>query len=158
MGTHGDGKFHSSGWKSASCFLLMSVTGPCPWETFPCCVLWAVLRFGNTLCKHAKSLQSCPTLCDPTDCSLPGSSVHGILQAGILEWVAVPSMRGFSQPMDRTQVSCIVGRFLTTWGTREAPRILEWVAYPFSRESSPPRNRAKVSCTAGRFFTSWATR
>ena len=40
--------------------------------------------------KHAKLLQSCPTLCDPMDCSLPGSSVHGILQARILEWVAIP--------------------------------------------------------------------
>ena len=42
----------------------------------------------------AKALQSCPTLCDPMDCSLPGSSVHGILQARILEWVAMPSSRG----------------------------------------------------------------
>ena len=43
---------------------------------------------------HAKSLQSCPTLCKPMDCSLPGSSVHGILQAGILEWVASSFSRG----------------------------------------------------------------
>ena len=43
---------------------------------------------------HAKSLQSCLTLCDPMDCSLPGSSVYGILQARILEWVAIPSSRG----------------------------------------------------------------
>ena len=43
---------------------------------------------------HAKSLQSCPTLCDPMDCSPPGSSAHGILQARILEWVAMPSSRG----------------------------------------------------------------
>ena len=57
--------------------------------------------------------QSCPTLCDPVDCSPPGSSVHGILQARILEWVAVPSSRGSSQPRDRTQVSCIAGRFFT---------------------------------------------
>ena len=55
---------------------------------------------------HAKSLQSCPTLCDPTDCSPPGSSVHGILQARILEWVAMPSSRGSSRPRDRTPVSC----------------------------------------------------
>ena len=48
-------------------------------------------------CKCAKSLQLCPTLCDPMDCSLPGSSVHGILQARILEWVAVPSSRGPSR-------------------------------------------------------------
>ena len=62
----------------------------------------------------AKLLQSCPTLCDPMDYSLPGSSVHGILQARILEWVAVPSSRGSSGPRDRTHVSsssCMVGRF-----------------------------------------------
>ena len=57
--------------------------------------------------------QSCPTLCDPTDCSPPGSSVHGILQAGILKWIAIPFSRGSSQPRDRSQVSCIAGRFFT---------------------------------------------
>ena len=45
------------------------------------------------LCARAKSLQSCSALCDPMDCSLPGSSVHGILQARILEWAAMPSSR-----------------------------------------------------------------
>ena len=57
-------------------------------------------------CIHAKFLQSCPTLCDPMDCSPPGSSVHGILQARILEWVAMPSSRGYSPARDRIQVSC----------------------------------------------------
>ena len=51
--------------------------------------------------------QSCPTLCDPMDCSPPGSSVHGILQARTLEWVAISISRGSSQPRDPTQVSCI---------------------------------------------------
>ena len=60
--------------------------------------------------------QSCPTLCDPMDCSPPGSSVHGILQARILEWVAISFSRGSSQPRNRTQVSSIAGRFLTNWG------------------------------------------
>ena len=55
----------------------------------------------------AKLLQLCLTLCDPLDCSLPGSSVHGILQARTLEWVAVPSSRGFSQPGDGTHVSYV---------------------------------------------------
>ena len=54
--------------------------------------------------------QSCPTVCDPKDCSLPGSSVHGIFQARILEWVAIFFSRGSSQRRDRTQVSLIVGR------------------------------------------------
>ena len=49
----------------------------------------------------AKSLQSCPTPCDPMDCSPPGSSVHGILQTRILEWEAIPSSRGSSQPRDQ---------------------------------------------------------
>ena len=51
-----------------------------------------------------------PTLWDPIDCSLPHSSVHGILKARTLEWVAIPFSRGSSHPRDRTQVSCIVGR------------------------------------------------
>ena len=49
--------------------------------------------FGHSLCMRVKSLQSCLTLCDPMDCSLPGSSVDGILQARMLEWVAMPSSR-----------------------------------------------------------------
>ena len=57
--------------------------------------------------------QSCLTLCDPMDCSLPGSSVCGISQARILEWVAMPSPRGSSQPRDQTQVSCIACGFFT---------------------------------------------
>ena len=52
-----------------------------------------------------KVAQLCPTLCDPMDCSLPGTSVHGILQARILEWVAFPSFRGSSQLRNQTQVS-----------------------------------------------------
>ena len=58
------------------------------------------------VCAHT---QWCPTLCDPMDCSLPGSSVYGILQARILEWVAIPFSRGSSHPRDRTSVSCIGG-------------------------------------------------
>ena len=58
-------------------------------------------------------------LCDPINCSLPGSLVQGILQT-ILESVAISSPRGSSQPRDRTQVSHIVGRFFTVWATREA--------------------------------------
>ena len=54
--------------------------------------------------------QSCLTLCNPMDCSPPGSSVHGILQARILEWVAISFSRESSEPRDRTQVSCIAGR------------------------------------------------
>ena len=68
--------------------------------------------------KESEVAQSCPTLCDPMGCSLPGSSVHGIFQARVLEWVAISFSRGSSQTMDRT--SRIAGRRFTIWATREA--------------------------------------
>ena len=101
--------------------------------------------------------QSCATLCDPMDCSPPGFSVRGILQARILEWVAIPSSRGSSQTGDRMQVSHVAGGFFTSWATREAQEYW-WVACPFSRGSSQPRNWTRVSCIAGGFFTNWAIR
>ena len=70
-------------------------------------------------CVCAQSLQSCPTLHDVLHCSPPGSSVHGILQARILEWVAITNSRGSSKPRDWTWVSCIAGGFITNWATRE---------------------------------------
>ena len=70
--------------------------------------------------KESEVARLCPTLCDPVDCSLPGFSVHGILQARILEWVAISFSRGFFWPRDRTQVSCIGGRRFYLWATREA--------------------------------------
>ena len=74
----------------------------------------AVLTYSClSACMHAKSLQSYRTLCDSVDCSPLGSSVHGILQARILEWLAIPFSRGSSQPKGRTWVSCIAGRFFT---------------------------------------------
>ena len=66
--------------------------------------------------------QSCPTLCDPTDCSLPGSSIHGIFPARILEWVAVSFSRGSSWPRGWTQVLQVTaGRLFTVWATWESP-------------------------------------
>ena len=74
------------------------------------------LLFINCLCTHA---QSRPTLCNPMDCSLPGSSVHGIFQARILEWAAVSFSRGPSWLRDRTCASCIAGRVFTlSWKFR----------------------------------------
>ena len=64
--------------------------------------------------------QSRPTLCDPMDCSLPGCSLHGILQARVLELGAISFSRGSSQPRDRTWVSHIPGRRCNLWATREA--------------------------------------
>jgi len=71
----------------------------------------------------AKLLQSCLTLCDPLNYSPPGPSVHGILQARILEWVAIPFSRETSQPRDGTWVSHVAGRFFTLCDTREAPVV-----------------------------------
>ena len=63
------------------------------------------------------------TLCDPTDCSPPGFSVHGILQVKILEWAAILFSRVSFQPSDWTRVCCIAGRFFTIWATREGPYL-----------------------------------
>ena len=76
----------------------------------------------------AKSL-SRDWLCDPMDCNQSGSSVHGILQARILEWVAIFSSRGSSQPRDWTHVSCVsctAGGFFTHWAIGEAPTNKGW--------------------------------
>ena len=64
----------------------------------------------------------CSTLCDPMDCILPGSLVHGILQARILEWVAMPTSRGSSQPRNQTHISYTAGGLLTDRAIREAPQ------------------------------------
>ena len=94
--------------------------------------------FHSELCMlHAQSLLSCLTLCDPMDCSPPGSSVHGILQARILEWVARSSFRGSSQSRNQTCVSCIscFGRQVLYCGaTWEALYLL--VVYLFIQETS----------------------
>ena len=63
--------------------------------------------------------QSCLTLCDPMDCSLPGSSIHRIFQATVLEWVVISFSKRSSQPRDQTQVSRTAGRLFTFWATRE---------------------------------------
>ena len=73
----------------------------------------------TTEVKWSEVAQSYLTLWDPMDCSLPGSYVHGIFQAIVLEWIAISFSRGSSWPKDRTQVSCIVDRRLTVWATRE---------------------------------------
>ena len=68
--------------------------------------------------KSSQVIQSCPT--PHVDCSLPGSSIHGILQARILEWVTISFSRGSSQPRDWTRVSHIGGRCFNRWATRQA--------------------------------------
>ena len=81
---------------------------------------------------RAKSLQSCPTLCDPMDCSPPGSSVRGILQARILDWAAIRSSSGSSRPRDQAQVSytsCVGRRVLSHLGSR-APGLGDGLGLP----------------------------
>ena len=90
---------------------------------------------GGGCCSVAKS---CPTLCNPMDCSQPGSSDHGILRARILEWVAMPSSQGSfpTQGLNLGLPHC--RQILYRLSHQGSPRILEWVAYPFSRGSSQP--------------------
>ena len=101
-----------------------------------------------------KVAQLCLTHFDPM-----AYTVHGILQAKILERVAFPFSRGSSEPRDRTQAFHIADIFFTSWATGEAQEYWSTrVAYPFSRGPSQPRNWTRASCIAGRFFTSWAIR
>ena len=76
--------------------------------------------------------QSCRTLCDSMDCSLPGSSVHGIFQARILEWVAISFSMRSSPPRNRTWVSHIVGTHFTIWATREVYFLYSSLYLPIS--------------------------
>ena len=82
--------------------------------------------YHDAICVLCLDAQSCPTLCDPMDCCPPGSSVHGISQARILEWVAMPSSRGSSRSRDRTHLCCIscIGRRILyhciTWEAHES--------------------------------------
>ena len=81
---------------------------------------WVLPHYRQLLYHLSREVtQLCPTLCDPMDCSLPGSSVHGIFQAMVLEWIAISFSRWSSWPRDWTQVSRIVDRSFTTWATRE---------------------------------------
>ena len=140
------------------------------WPPIPLLTMWSSRVFCFLICKinniHAvdhfkvilyalgevKVTQSCPTLCNPLD-----STVHGILQARMLEWIAVPLLQGTFPTQGSNPGLPHCRQILYQLSHRESPRILEWVAHPFSRGSSQPRNQTRVSCIAGRFFTSWAT-
>ena len=101
-------------WHAASLPLYPSWPQDRPWDQLSSHQRHTLsLCYANSEC-CAKSLKSCPTLCDPVVCSLPGSSVHGLLQARILEWVTMPFSRGSSQPRDWTHVSYIscIGRWV----------------------------------------------
>ena len=114
--------------------------------TYLILVLMANAQTSVSLCVSVA--RSCPTLCDPVVCSLPGSSVHGILQARMLEWVAIPFSRASSSSRDQTQVFRIAGRFFTIWATREALSVsqvrkisdvkLEAKPHPIDESILPP--------------------
>ena len=110
----------------------------------------SIWRSAFFICMCVLCAQSCLTLRDPMDCSLPGSSVHGILQSRILEWASMPSSKGSSQPRDRTRISCgscIAGKFFTaeppgkpgwglsslffppTWAFHFFPDLKTWVGF-----------------------------
>ena len=99
------------------------------WGSFPALGAWPTPAIPDPslppwarcvrVCMHAESLQSRPALCDPMDCSLPGSSAHGLLQARTLEWVAMPSSRGSPRPRDH-QPANMPRRFQKRF-QREAP-------------------------------------
>ena len=100
---------------------------------------------------EVKVTQSCPILCDPMD-----YTVHGILHARILEWVAFSFCRGSSQPRDQTQVSHIAGRFFTNWGTREAQKYWSGEHIPSPVDLPNPRIEPHSTCIADGFLISWA--
>ena len=89
------------------------------WKNMILVILVLISSFVPMVAVYGLATKSCPTLCDPMDCSPPACSVHGIFQARILEWIAISFSRGSSQPRNRTQVSCIAGRFFTNWAMRE---------------------------------------
>ena len=86
--------------------------------------------------KERKIALICVQLLRPMDCSLPGSSAHGIFQARILEWVAISFSRGSSWPRNQTQVSRIAGSFFTNWATQEALGITYYLHCAWRPQSS----------------------
>ena len=90
----------------------------------------------------------CSTLYNPVDRSLPGSSVHGIVQSRILEWVAISFSRGSSRPRDQTWVSRIVDRRFTVWATREVQLLVQVVKLRLcSVPQSPPTHCDPMDCS-----------
>ena len=75
------------------------------------------LRYVDESESESEVAQSCPTLCDPIDWGLSGSSIHGIFQARVLEWIAIAFSKGSSWPRDQTRVSRIAGKHFTIWAT-----------------------------------------
>ena len=105
----------------------------------------AYYRAWHMVSEWVKITQSCPTPWDPVDCSLPGSFVHGILQARILEWVA--TSEDLPDPRDWTRVSCTAGKFFTVWVSQAAPWHMvlilnKWL--PLWDVTDKPRSKTQV--------------
>ena len=116
---------------------------------------WQTCKTVNSfdMCLRAKLLQSCLTFCDPVNCSLPGSSVHGILQARLLEWIAIPFCRESAWTRVQTQVSCISGRFFTS----EPPGSWETSYLGFYLVFRTMGKRATYITTVGKLKIWWKT-
>ena len=115
---------------------------------------WNSARWGGCMC--GQSLQLCPTLGDLIDCSLPGSFVHRILQARILEWVSIPSSSASSSLRDRTSVSCIASRFFNA----KPPENPRWWERRFKRNCTRKHNNIrhfvrKVTVIQDYFWFGW---
>ena len=117
----------------------MGSVGSVQFQIVPCSSLYFSRSIGPFQCESKSEVtQSCPTLCDPMDCSLPGSSVHGIFQAIVLGWIAISFSRGPSQPRDRTPVSHIVDRRFIVWATRGSSfwKISHIISIPYLKSIS----------------------
>ena len=115
------------------------------------------ILISDCVCVCVLVAQSSLTLWDPINYSLPGSSVHGIFQAKVLEWVAIPFSRASSQPRNQTGVFCISGRFFTVWATSEA--IIGLAAAAKSLQSCPtlcdPRDGSPPDFPASGILLKW---
>ena len=136
--------------------LCISIYNPC-WIKMcsPFIYLLEIIIYTKNICLawylvHVCGLvaHSCPTLCDPMDCSPPGSSVHDILQARVLEWIAISFSRGSSLPRDQTRVSHLVDRRFTVWATREVQLFAQVVKlHVCSVSQSPPTLCDLMDCS-----------
>ena len=148
---------------------------PCPWDSpgkntgVGCHFLLQCMKVKE----QSEVAQSCPTLSDPMDYSLPGSSIHGIFQARVLEWGAIVfsahsriegtkisrvQLYGVFEKLYESESHSVLSDSLQPHGIYSPwnlqARILEWVAFPFSRESSQTRDQTRVSCISGGFVIS----
>ena len=127
----GGEKTHNQPWDSGSISVCLQIPRRIPWFLHPLGLLGE--SFTTSFLSESESRSVVLILCDPIN-----YTVHGILQAKILEWVAIPFSRGSSQPRDRTQVSHIVGEFFTIWAIRETRSSLEIIRSSFSKSPNSP--------------------